>query len=895
MQREMSDPSEALPVIVTEFIRPMMDEIDRHRGTARARARPPPRSTRCAFSIVGQALFYRFAMPAVLRMLGERRYPPALTAPLAEHIAAFSPGRPRRGRDARRTEAACALTRAPRGLPGPGARPGDGLRAGARAHATRGRRRLERRSGAATSWRRARPPPRVALDPEAPPPEPRARRRAAVARRRARARDRRATGASPRPTASVDAAAARVRDARGRLLPATTGAGRYTWYTDPRSATPSRCRPALLPPARRSPSFVIREQQSGTSERRHRRPARRDRRAPADAHRGAGRLPRRARARLGDDARRRRSASSAPTSTCSRRERLREVVEQTIALDRAQLANAQQRFDAGRLTKNELLVVQVALPGRASRSCVQRDLDDRPGALALNEAIGARSTRRRRSSTWPTVPTLPPVDDALRDAFANNPVLALAGRGAAAPGRDRDRARARPPAALRGRRRGRLDERRRSSSRSAIGSGFVGFTWDLGTDGRREAQHRRSAHRGRAQPPRASSASCASSRAPCATRARRRRAPRRARHGARRRRAGRGEPAHPPAAVRRRPRHERGRARRRGAARAAARDARHRALPGAHPPRRAAAADGPAARRARRTPRGSRRMASASRSSSPCSPSSRRAVWWLRREHGPVHYTGFVEGEERVHPQRGRRARARGAVRARATGARRAPWSRGSTIATSPRRSPRKRAEIGVLDAEIRRQEEQVALTESTWQRDRSARRGRGARRRRPARERAERTFAREQELVADRRQHRAAARRHARGARPGARARSSARARCSARTEAEERSIAARAPAAATSCAQQRELRAARARRARGDAGQVRHPRARRRHRRADAVHLAGRAGAAGHAIVSRARSARQVRAGLRAGRRRRSRSASAARSRSSSTASRAAASRAR
>jgi len=24
------------------------------------------------------------------------------------------------------------------------------------------------------------------------------------------------------------------------------------------------------------------------------------------------------------------------------------------------------------------------------------------------------------------------------------------------------------------------------------------------------------------------------------------------------------------------------------------------------------------------------------------------AVWWLRTDHGPVHYTGFVEGEERV-------------------------------------------------------------------------------------------------------------------------------------------------------------------------------------------------------------------------------------------------------
>jgi len=91
MQREMTDPSEAMPVIVKEFIRPMMDELE----AIVARLAPGlsrTAVTRCAFSIVGQALFYRFAMPAVLRILGERRYTPGLTAAVSEHITEFSLG-----------------------------------------------------------------------------------------------------------------------------------------------------------------------------------------------------------------------------------------------------------------------------------------------------------------------------------------------------------------------------------------------------------------------------------------------------------------------------------------------------------------------------------------------------------------------------------------------------------------------------------------------------------------------------------------------------------------------------------------------------------------------------------------------------------------------------------
>ena len=89
MQREMCDPSEALPVIVQEFVRPMMQEM----GTIVARLAPELDGAaidRCVWSIIGQVLFYRTAMPAMLRMLDAPAYPRGYTKALAAHIADFS-------------------------------------------------------------------------------------------------------------------------------------------------------------------------------------------------------------------------------------------------------------------------------------------------------------------------------------------------------------------------------------------------------------------------------------------------------------------------------------------------------------------------------------------------------------------------------------------------------------------------------------------------------------------------------------------------------------------------------------------------------------------------------------------------------------------------------------
>ena len=91
MQREMTDPSDALPMIVGEFMQPMFEE------TRRIVARLEPRLgaadlRRCVLGIIGQAVFYRFAMPAMLRLHELPSYPPGFADALAEHIATFSLG-----------------------------------------------------------------------------------------------------------------------------------------------------------------------------------------------------------------------------------------------------------------------------------------------------------------------------------------------------------------------------------------------------------------------------------------------------------------------------------------------------------------------------------------------------------------------------------------------------------------------------------------------------------------------------------------------------------------------------------------------------------------------------------------------------------------------------------
>jgi AcrR family transcriptional regulator len=91
MQREMCDPSEALPVIVDEFIVPMTDEMSDI--VARIFPQLRPRGVElCVNSLVRQVLFYRFTMPVARHLQRYAPYPARILTELAEHITEFSLG-----------------------------------------------------------------------------------------------------------------------------------------------------------------------------------------------------------------------------------------------------------------------------------------------------------------------------------------------------------------------------------------------------------------------------------------------------------------------------------------------------------------------------------------------------------------------------------------------------------------------------------------------------------------------------------------------------------------------------------------------------------------------------------------------------------------------------------
>jgi HlyD family secretion protein len=121
-------------------------------------------------------------------------------------------------------------------------------------------------------------------------------------------------------------------------------------------------------------------------------------------------------------------------------------------------------------------------------------------------------------------------------------------------------------------------------------------------------------------------------------------------------------------------------------------------------------------------------------------------TWYLRTDRTPLHYTGFVEGEERI---------IRSEVSGRVLDVR---FSEGSNVPANEilaalddrdirTRVKSKQQEFAVTEAEIRSQEERVQLVDSTWQRDLSARQAE-LREAEATADLAERTYARDHVLV---------------------------------------------------------------------------------------------------------------------------------------------------
>jgi outer membrane protein len=283
----------------------------------------------------------------------------------------------------------------------------------------------------------------------------------------------------------LDVAEARFRDARGRLLPATTGSGRYTRFTDELTTN------VVLPPSLlktlggKAPTVVVRAEDAAvfngtvtvpldvTGEILH------VLRAAQAGYRGE-------RARLWATTLEQQLVVIRSYFDLLEAGRLRDVTEQTLASERQQLANAQSRFDNGRLTKNELLVVQVAVRNSEQR-LLQRDLAIDQARWSLNQAVGLAVNAPTAVIDVATRPDIPATDEALRQAYATNPALAAL---LEEQQRVEDTAtalkRSRFPRLSAG---GAVDYTTSDIVQpQRLGSGFVGFTWDLGTDTRREAQ-----------------------------------------------------------------------------------------------------------------------------------------------------------------------------------------------------------------------------------------------------------------------------------------------------------------------------------------------------------------------------------------------------------------------
>jgi len=91
MLREMCDPTAALPIIVAEFVRPRVQEMEAI--VSRLAPRASVETVRLVvFSMLGQVLFYRFSMPAMRLLLGAPAYPRGFARRIARHITTFSLG-----------------------------------------------------------------------------------------------------------------------------------------------------------------------------------------------------------------------------------------------------------------------------------------------------------------------------------------------------------------------------------------------------------------------------------------------------------------------------------------------------------------------------------------------------------------------------------------------------------------------------------------------------------------------------------------------------------------------------------------------------------------------------------------------------------------------------------
>jgi outer membrane protein TolC len=285
-------------------------------------------------------------------------------------------------------------------------------------------------------------------------------------------------------TRQLDATREQVYDVRGKLLPGTNANARYTWYTDAQT-TSVQLPPGLLPPGTAIPIVKVRDAENGTvnavvnlpldlsGELRHTLDAAQAGYRGEQARVWAVTLEQQVR------------VVRAYFDTLEAL-RLREVAEQTLRVYREQLDIARNRYENGRLTKNDLLTFEVAARD-AEQEILRRDLVIDQTRWELNDAIGVEVDRADALVDVRGRPDVPTIDEALRQAYQQNPVLvSLLEEQQRLDETATALVRSRLPRFFGG---GAVDYQTSDLLTPAqIGSGFVGLTWDLGTDTRREAQ-----------------------------------------------------------------------------------------------------------------------------------------------------------------------------------------------------------------------------------------------------------------------------------------------------------------------------------------------------------------------------------------------------------------------
>jgi AcrR family transcriptional regulator len=89
MQRELLDPSDALPVIVERWVEPLCRAMDRLLAHL-APELSADAVERCTRSVVGQVFFYLTHRPALLLLLRRRAYAASMVDQVADHVTAFT-------------------------------------------------------------------------------------------------------------------------------------------------------------------------------------------------------------------------------------------------------------------------------------------------------------------------------------------------------------------------------------------------------------------------------------------------------------------------------------------------------------------------------------------------------------------------------------------------------------------------------------------------------------------------------------------------------------------------------------------------------------------------------------------------------------------------------------